>query len=403
MRSLLVFTESYARGGGNRYMVDLVNSVSNDFGEIFLYTNQGGIFDEDKKRLGDAVTIRAVWFMTRAGIANKLVGIPAGIKRLILVLLVLVEPLFFCLNVLLLIRLTRKVKPDCILSCNGGYPASQACLSLVVVAHLCGVASIMSIVSMPTPRRKVLYAYDWMIDRLVWSSVDHVIVNAHVISDALQRSHGEVKAPISVLYNGLEDIEPHMSSRSETKFVLGYIARLDWMKGILFLLDAFTVLANRHPELKLVLAGDGDAAADVKGIVASCGLEDRVTFLGHYSGDVSELLSSFDVFVFPSLWEGFPYSIVEAMRSACAIVATDVGGIPEAIEDGNHGLLVPPGSAAAIVAAVEQLITDRGLGEVLEENARQRFERELSITEMHRHARSIIGETTAGRLRHPRT
>ena len=85
-------------------------------------------------------------------------------------------------------------------------------------------------------------------------------------------------------------------------------------------------------------------------------MQDKVTLLGHFEGDISALLATFDVYVFPSLWDGFPYSIVETLRSTCVIVAARLGGILETIIDDVEGLLIEPGLVAAISRAVSCLL-----------------------------------------------
>ena len=118
---------------------------------------------------------------------------------------------------------------------------------------------------------------------------------------------------------------------------------MDVAKGALLLFDAFAHLAKRHPGLRLVLAGHGDASAELARRTEALGLQNQVQLLGHYDGGIDLLLTTFDLYVFPSLLEGFPYSIIESMRAGRTIIATNVGGIPEAIMDGKDGLLIEPG------------------------------------------------------------
>lgn len=399
MSSLLVFTESYARGGGNRYVVDLTNALTGEFTDISVFTNPGGLFPEDRARLDAKAETRTISVVTRAGIAQKLSGLSGSMRRLIVLGLVIAEPFLLLWNVLRFTWLLRGTRPDCVLSCNGGYPASQACLCMVMAAHLAGIPGVLSIVSTPTPRRRGLRFYDKFVDTLVWKSAGRVIVNARMIAETLEREHDPVTCPVSVIYNGVDDVALPSAAKKGNGPVLGYVARLDRAKGIFVLLDAFTEIARRYPNLKLVLAGDGPAMVEVKSLISARGLENRVDLLGHYAGDIAELLSGFDVFVFPSLWEGFPYSVVEAMRSGRAIVATRVGGIPEAITDEKEGLLIDPGSGDDLVAAITRLADDDKLGARLGQNARKRFEDEFSVSEMHKLTRKLIRDTMAARPR----
>jgi glycosyltransferase involved in cell wall biosynthesis len=138
----------------------------------------------------------------------------------------------------------------------------------------------------------------------------------------------------------------------------------------------------KYPFLKLVIIGSGNALNELSAKVDSMGLADKVLLPGHYSGDVSLLLSDFDIYVFPSLMEGFPYSILEAMRSGCAIATTNVGGIPEAITDGVDGILVEPASTEDLVLGLAKLINDRELRYKVSNNARKKFEENFTLNQM---------------------
>lgn len=388
---LLVFTENYARGGGNRYMIDLVNSIEDCYDEVILTSNSNGIYPEDVHRLKRPVDPRHAIFITRALIGNFLHFIPLSVRRMILVPFALVEPFFFLGNVIAFVLLIWKVRPSYVISCNGGYPGA-ASLAIVVAAKFLRVPVALSIVSMPASRRRFLRLYEKLIDKLVWQSAEVVVVNAKAIAHALHELRGMPLDRAEVIYNGLEDIPASISSKAHDKgyFVIGCIARMDAWKGVLFLFDAFAYLAKRHPELRLVLAGQGDASEELFRRTQALGLQDRVQLLGHYTGDVCALLDTFDIYIFPSLWEGFPYSIVESMRSGCTIVATSVGGIPEAITDGVEGVLIKPASADAITEAIERLLSDPATCQVFARNARLKFERDLVLQKMHSRVKEVL-------------
>lgn len=395
MNRLLVFTETYARGGGNRYMIDLVNALSPVFGETVLATNPGGLFKEDTARLDARPVVLTVGIVTRAQLARRLADLAPLQRRVLLAALIVLEPVLLLLNIVRFRRLLREATPRYVLSCNGGYPAAEATLALVLASRLSGVPVILSIVSMPTRRRWYAWPYECALDHLVWRSAEAVVVNAEIISRALLAHRGAKAARLLVVHNGIEDRLMPVPADHGDRVVLGCVARLDRMKGVGVLLEAFAGLAARYPQLHVVFAGQGDSDAQMHAETATLGLQSRVEFLGHFSGDIAALLSEFDIFVFPSLWEGFPYSIVEAMRSGMPIVATDVGGIPEAIVSGREGLLVSPGSAAELAAAIEKLLTEPQLRRQFGLAARQRFERELSLEQMHQRVRDLLSESLA--------
>lgn len=394
MKDLLVFTENYARGGGNRYMIDMVNSLEADYQQVRLASNAGGIFSEDTRRLNCPVIQHEVPFITRSRISNHLTGLPKALRFFIAALLVLLEPLFFLVNIVMFVRLIRELRPTNILSCNGGYPAAQACLAIVVAARMLRVPVALSIVSMPAPRRSFMWMYEKLMDGFVWNAADVIVVNARAIADALCKLRDALPNKIEVVHNGLEDRQPIALAKKEgNQFVIGCIARMDVSKGVLLLFEAFARLARNHPEMRMVLAGAGDASAELARRTETLGLQQQVQLLGHYDGDVGALLASFDLYVFPSLWEGFPYGVVEAMRSGNVIVATRIGGIPEAITDGKEGLLITPGATDEIAAAIERLMADPAMRRELGHNARLRFESELALDKMHVRAREALSST----------
>lgn len=388
---LLIFTENYARGGGNRYMVDLVNAIQDDYESVLITSNASGIYPEDIARMKREAPVRSVGMVTRSLLSRPLIKAPKWIRHTLGGILLLLEPLFLIINICLFVWLIRKEQPTHVLSCNGGYPAAQACLAMVLAAKLTGRPTVLSIVSMPADRRRVTWIYEWLLDKLVWASTDLVIVNARIIADALCARRGAKGAAISIVYNGLEDVPLRSRTfREHGRFTMGCVARMDVAKGVLVLFESFAEMAKEDPELQLVLAGDGDAYEELSRRIRDSGLQDRVRQLGHFDGDITALLDEFDLYAFPSLWEGFPYSIVEALRAGSVIVSTNVGGIPEAITDGVEGKLVAPGINESISQAVRLLRENPELRMRLAENARKKFERDLTLSKMHQRVRAAF-------------
>jgi glycosyltransferase involved in cell wall biosynthesis len=373
-RRLLVFTENYARGGGNRYCVDLVNGLARSFDEVVLAANDGGIFPEDLARLDPAVRLVPARFLTRARARHALGALPRVVRAPVLAFLSLVDPLLVRANVAVLGALVRRHDPDVVLACNGGYPAARATLAMVLAAHRAGIPAALSIVSTPSPRTGLQGLYDRALDRAVWAAARLVIVNAQAIADTLAAQRDLPPALARVVQNGLPDAARPSVAPAEP--VIGFVARLDRAKGVLVLVEAFHMLAARYPLLRLRLVGRGDASEAAAARVRALGLAARVEASGFIAGDVHPLLTTFRVYAFPSFHEGLPYSILEAMRAGCAIVATRVGGIPEVLEDGQDALLVPPADAAALASAVERLVNDDALSRRLGASARARFERD---------------------------
>ena len=233
--------------------------------------------------------------------------------------------------------------------------------------------------------------YEMLIDHLVWRSVNVVVVNAFAIARQLSVLREMPVEKAVVIYNGLPPAEPSIQAlSSDQALVIGCVARMDVAKGVFNLLEAFRRLQKNHPQLRLVLVGAGDGSTTLAKLVAEHGLANSVTLAGHYSGDVTHLLSQFDIFAFPSLWEGFPYSILEVMRAGLPIISTNVGGIPEAITDGVEGLLVSPGSVNELTNGLERLINDHQLRVSLATHARRRFEADFTLERMASHVKRIF-------------
>jgi glycosyltransferase involved in cell wall biosynthesis len=154
-------------------------------------------------------------------------------------------------------------------------------------------------------------------------------------------------------------------------------------KGHAILLDALAGLDGEGMDVRwhLVIAGQGPEREALERRVEERGLSGRVHLAGQRE-DVAHLQSAADVFVMPSLWEGLPLAILEAMFAKTAIVASATSGIPEAIEDGRDGLLVPPGDAEALAAALWRVLTDRSLRNRLVESAHERAHASFSINRM---------------------
>ena len=137
--------------------------------------------------------------------------------------------------------------------------------------------------------------------------------------------------------------------------LVGFASRLVEQKGIPYLLQAMPELLRRFPDMTLVIAGEGPDRAPLERQAAEIGVQGRVRFVG-VRLDLPELLRVFDIMVLPSLWEGLPMVILEAMAAGCPIVATAVGGVPTALENGKSALLVQPRDPVALVEALSTMI-----------------------------------------------
>jgi glycosyltransferase involved in cell wall biosynthesis len=142
--------------------------------------------------------------------------------------------------------------------------------------------------------------------------------------------------------------------------LIGIVARLVPIKDIPTFVHAVRILATRVPGLQAIVVGDGDDRPALEALVSELGLTDRVRFLG-IRGDMPTVYAALDVVVLTSRNEGSPVSIIEAMSSRRAVVATKVGGVPDVVSDGESGLLAEPGDPEDVARKVERLLGDAAL------------------------------------------
>ncbi len=138
--------------------------------------------------------------------------------------------------------------------------------------------------------------------------------------------------------------------------VIGAVGRFSEEKGHRYLLESLLQVRRSLPEARLVLVGYGALEGDLRGRAASLGLDGGVTFAGER--DSAEVLGSFDVFVQPSLYESQGIAILEAMAAGVPVVATDVGGVRDAVRDGDTGLLAGPADPEALAEAIVRVVRD---------------------------------------------
>jgi glycosyltransferase involved in cell wall biosynthesis len=212
--------------------------------------------------------------------------------------------------------------------------------------------------------------------------MDRVIAVSNEVRERYRVTLGVPAAKLAVVRNGIlipQAIEPRDSGlraqliRGRPDFVVLTPARFHEQKGHVYLLEA----AARVPDTTFVLAGDGELRPAMEQRARDLGVMDRCVFLGHRS-DVPALLAAADVFVLPSLFEGLPISILEAMAAERPVIATAVGGTDEAVVNGATGLLVPPRDPAALAAAISRLRAEPALARRLAQAGRARVEADFS-------------------------
>ena len=231
-------------------------------------------------------------------------------------------------------------------------------------------------------------------DALLLSRFDRVVaVSAEIQND--MKALGFTAPKLAYIPNGIDLDRFETIDRSEERrrtgrhalgladeeFVLATTGSLTEEKGHAFMLEALSKAPLRGTETVWLVAGDGPEAEELEQLASSWGVADRVRFLGRRE-DIPELLGIADAFVLPSLIEGLPMALLEAMASGLACVASAVGDVGRAIEDGISGLLVERSSSSALGQAVDRVLRDRELRERLARNAAKRVREEFSSRRM---------------------
>lgn len=212
------------------------------------------------------------------------------------------------------------------------------------------------------------------------------LTNCDAARQALLSAEAPPEESVHVLQNGV-DIDrflavPALSEATPAQPCVGAVSNLRPVKGTDIFVAAARLVHDICPAAAFHIAGDGESRAEMEAAIAGGGLSERF-FLPGSQRDVPEFLSGLDVAVLPSRAEGMSNALLEYMAAGRPIVATDVGGNAELIEDGVHGLLVPPEDPMALARAIVQLLNDRAfarrLGAAARQRARERFSREAMM------------------------
>jgi len=207
---------------------------------------------------------------------------------------------------------------------------------------------------------------------------------------------------VQVIHNGIreEDVENQLIDKVYAKdrlnlkadnFVIGSIGGLRKVKGYEFLLEAIAIVRKVFPNVKLVLVGDGPQRSLLQQKAEKLGVSDIVIFLG-WRKDIPQLLSAFDLYVCSSLKEGISISILEAMAASKPVIATNVGGNPEVVEDGKTGLLVPPKDPQKIAEAVSKLLDNENKQLEMGRAGLERVKEKFSISKTVREYKEVYLE-----------
>ncbi|MHB1286626.1 MAG: glycosyltransferase [Leptospirales bacterium] len=248
--------------------------------------------------------------------------------------------------------------------------------------------------------RKLVFFERVVINRLT----DMIMVNSKAVQKAALLEEKIPGKKLQLIYNtvDLERFHPGRSRSIARKklglgqetIAFGSVAGFRHVKGVDILIRAAGILSRQRRDFRVFIAGDGPERANLEDLVLREGVSDRIVFLGHMT-EIEELNPGFDVFVLTSRSEGCSNAILEAQASGLPVIATNVGGNPEIILNGETGILVPTEDPAALAEAMNHLASDGAERLRLGQHARQFIENHFSQDVIH----SKLGEMYRSLLR----
>ncbi len=365
IRVVYVITRSDSIGGGHIHIRDLAVTLRARGHEAIVLVGQEGPFTEELARSG--IPYHSVRHLIRAIHPWKDAAA------------------FFQIRALL-----KRLQPDLVSthSAKGGWLCPMA-------ASLLGIPSIQTThgwsFTTGVPRIAAL-CYRWA-ERVGVRFADRVINVCDYDRQLALRYRVAPAAKLLTVHNGMPDIPPELRAEPGRSPVhLAMVARFEAQKDHTTLFHALARLRDYAWELDLI--GDGPLRARATALAQDSGIAERVRFLGART-DVAELLAREQVFLLISNWEGFPRSILEAMRAGLPVVASDVGGVSESVLDGTTGFLVPRGDVELLRARLALVLRDASLRTRLGRAGRAQYESRFTLTHMLEKTLAIYGDLTS--------
>ncbi|MDI6591922.1 MAG: glycosyltransferase family 4 protein [Patescibacteria group bacterium] len=239
-----------------------------------------------------------------------------------------------------------------------------------------------------------------------WTSPfkDKIIVNSEIDRESAIKSKIAPPEKIVKIYNGIDVNNLDFLSKEKARnilvknlsfnikdgIIIGTVANFYKTKGLKYLIEAANLLKNKT-EISFLLIGEGKERSKLEALIKKKGLEDNFFLLGRIS-NAYRYFKAFDVFVLPSLKEGFPWVILEAMGAGLPIIATRTGALPEIIENGINGILVEPKDSQALALAIKKILENKKLAEKFGQNAKERVKQKFSLKKMLERTEKIYKE-----------
>ncbi len=192
---------------------------------------------------------------------------------------------------------------------------------------------------------------------------------SHIVQGEITKEYHLEPEKVPIIYSGIDiaNFTPKMHMKTQDMYTIINVASLSKRKNQVLLIEAFNLVLKQKADVKLVFVGDGEEKSNLQSLAEKYKISDRVEFAG-ITSEVQKWLSRADIFVLCSFFEGMPLSIIEAMAVGLPVIGTAVGGVPDIIEDGVNGFLVPSNDAVKLSMAMLKLIEDKELRSQMSQN-----------------------------------
>ncbi len=362
--NILYVIENIEFGGGERVFSQIIRGLDKERFGVFVASNPGGIFEKKLTEVG--IKINPVRMTNRYNL-----GIISRLKKII------------------------KTKDVQIVHSQGG----RADFFARIAARIANVPIIISSMAMLVEGydvsilRKGLYV---SIDRWTERWVNKFTVLSEAMRRSLIEGHKIPSENIVKIYNGIEieeynpDLKEIRNKKLEVRRelglkndvpVIGAIGRLVWQKGFEYLIRAAPEVLKKCPEARFLIVGEGPLKNKLILTGEKLNVADRIIYTG-FRNDIKEILTSIDVLAMPSLLEGLPMVLLEAMAMAKPIVATRIDGVTEVLENSKTGLLVPAKNSHALAEAIVGILNDQAKANFFGQNAKEAAKEKFSVKKM---------------------
>lgn len=289
-------------------------------------------------------------------------------------------------NILKISKIASEEKASLIVS--QGIVANSYARSASFLAKVPHLATVHSDIDLDYSNPLIRSVYKASDKAVRWRTDRYIVVSKHLKNKLIKS--GINKDKISVIYNGVNKIKTK-KIKKDGEIVIGSIGRLHEVKGYENLIRAFSMINSTG--LKLIIWGEGTERKNLEALVDSLGLKGKVELAG-FTDDIGEALSRTDIYVQPSLSEGFGLSVVEAMLAGKPIVATPVGSLKEIITDDKTGIIAKSTSPKALANSLERVLADEALLKNLGENAKKEAKERFDMKKWIRETEEVYLETS---------